>query len=93
MLERLGESHYVLIPREAADALDGRRRPGRRVSGDAGLQVRLVGDEMVVWRSMRTARRRPPASHRLDAAGGVDAPSSHRASRHCALPARTSARR
>jgi carboxyl-terminal processing protease len=49
MLDRLDDSHYALIPREAADALeqvDG----GRRVSGDAGVQVRLVGDEMVVWR-------------------------------------------
>jgi carboxyl-terminal processing protease len=48
MLQRLGESHYALIPRELADALDG-SDGGGAVTGDAGLAVRLVGDEMVVW--------------------------------------------
>jgi carboxyl-terminal processing protease len=50
MLGRLGESHFVLIPREAADALGGDERGAGPVSGDAGLLVRLVDDDMVVWR-------------------------------------------
>jgi carboxyl-terminal processing protease len=50
MLERLGDSHYVLIPREVADALDGNGEPSRVLTGDAGLAVRLVGDEIVTWR-------------------------------------------
>jgi carboxyl-terminal processing protease len=49
MLQRLGESHYALIPRELADALDG-SDGGGAVTGDAGLAVRLVGEEMVVWK-------------------------------------------
>jgi carboxyl-terminal processing protease len=49
MLQRLGESHYALIPREAADALDG-AGGSDRVTGDAGLSVRLVGDEFLAWR-------------------------------------------
>jgi carboxyl-terminal processing protease len=48
MLQRLGESHYALIPRELADALGG-SGGGGAVTGDAGLAVRLVGGEMVVW--------------------------------------------
>jgi carboxyl-terminal processing protease len=50
MLGRLGESHFVVIPREAADALAGDERGAGPVSGDAGLLVRLVGDDMAVWR-------------------------------------------
>ncbi|HSJ06408.1 MAG TPA: S41 family peptidase [Longimicrobiales bacterium] len=50
MLGRLGESHFVVIPREAADALAGDDRGAGPVSGDAGLLVRLVGDDMAVWR-------------------------------------------
>lgn len=50
MLDRLGESHFVLIPHEVADALDEQHRPEGVVTGDAGFEVRLVGDEFVVWR-------------------------------------------
>lgn len=50
MLQRLGESHFVLIPSEVADALDDGRGPEPAVSGDAGLQVRLVDDSFVAWR-------------------------------------------
>jgi carboxyl-terminal processing protease len=49
MLQRLGESHYALIPREMADALDAGGGSGTAVTGDAGLAVRLVGDELLVW--------------------------------------------
>jgi carboxyl-terminal processing protease len=50
MLRRLGESHFVLIPRDVADALDEGRGPEPAVSGDAGLQVRLVDDSFIAWR-------------------------------------------
>jgi carboxyl-terminal processing protease len=54
MLGRLGESHYSLIPSEAAGAVDpGHVGEERRVdgpSGDAGMELRLAGDDLVVWR-------------------------------------------
>jgi carboxyl-terminal processing protease len=50
MLGRLGESHYALIPREAADALVTGEDSPARVTGDAGLEVRLVGDDFVITR-------------------------------------------
>lgn len=50
LLQRLGESHYVLIPHEVADALEEGRGVEPAVSGEAGLQVRLVDDAFVVWR-------------------------------------------
>jgi carboxyl-terminal processing protease len=50
MLDRLGESHYALIPAEAADALGSDAAAGRHLPGDAGLAVRLVDGELLVWR-------------------------------------------
>jgi carboxyl-terminal processing protease len=52
MLDRLGESHFVLIPREAADALDPETvRAGQEdTPADAGLELRLVDDALVVSR-------------------------------------------
>lgn len=48
MLGRLGQSHFALIPREVADTLD----PSNDAAevGDAGLDVRLVGDDVLVSR-------------------------------------------
>jgi len=48
MLERLGQSHFALIPRELADTLDTPDAEGD--VGDAGLDVRLVGDAVLVTR-------------------------------------------
>jgi carboxyl-terminal processing protease len=48
MLGRLGQSHFALIPREVADTLDP-AGDGAEV-GDAGLDVRLVGDDVLVSR-------------------------------------------
>lgn len=48
MLGRLGQSHFALIPREVADTLDP-TADGAEV-GDAGLDVRLVGDDVLVSR-------------------------------------------
>jgi carboxyl-terminal processing protease len=50
MLDRLGESHYSLIPHEVADALSPQDGTTTQVTGDAGLEVRLLGDEVVVTR-------------------------------------------
>jgi carboxyl-terminal processing protease len=49
LLEQLGESHFVLIPGEAADALGDATAVAEHVSGDAGMAVRLVDGELVVW--------------------------------------------
>ncbi|MBA3891437.1 MAG: hypothetical protein H0X64_12995 [Gemmatimonadaceae bacterium] len=50
MLTTLGESHFVLIPQEAADAIDPElsRRDPAAAPGDAGLTLRLIGDTVVV---------------------------------------------
>lgn len=48
MLARLGQSHFALIPREAADTLDPEDDPGIEEIGDLGLDVRLLGDDVVV---------------------------------------------
>jgi carboxyl-terminal processing protease len=48
MLDRLGESHYGLIPHEVADALGADGSRGGAVSGDAGMAIRLVDGEMLV---------------------------------------------
>ena len=48
MLGRLGESHFTLIPRERADTLDPAR--GAAVRGTTGLDVRLLGGQVVVTR-------------------------------------------
>lgn len=46
MLERLGQSHFALIPRETADTLDP--AVGTSVRGTTGLEVRLIGERIVV---------------------------------------------
>lgn len=51
MLSTLGESHFVLIPQEAADAIDpGQARDGGEAGapGDVGLTLRLLGNAVVV---------------------------------------------
>jgi carboxyl-terminal processing protease len=48
MLSRLGESHYVLIPREAAD--DVGDSGGAGGSGDVGLDLRLADGRLVIAR-------------------------------------------
>jgi len=51
MLARLGESHYVLIPGQVADAIEpGDVEPEAGAPGDVGLEVRLAGGGLVVWR-------------------------------------------
>jgi carboxyl-terminal processing protease len=52
MLARIGESHFALIPREAADALDpdAVRAGEGTVPADAGLELRLVEGRITVWR-------------------------------------------
>jgi carboxyl-terminal processing protease len=50
MLARVGESHFVLIPAEAADALGTPEQVSDHVAGDAGLAIRLVGNAALVWR-------------------------------------------
>ncbi len=57
MLERLGQSHFMLIPRERADTLDPAR--GEAVRGTTGLDVRLVEGQLLVTR--------------VDAGGSADA--------------------
>ncbi|UCG88865.1 MAG: hypothetical protein JSW71_10145 [Gemmatimonadota bacterium] len=51
MLGRLGQSHFTLIPEERTDVQDPRRaaEPTSPV-GDPGLDVRLIGDQVVVSR-------------------------------------------
>jgi carboxyl-terminal processing protease len=52
MIGRVGVSHYSLIPLEYSDSFDP-RRPGGPQEGsvaDAGLELRAVGDDVVVWR-------------------------------------------
>ena len=52
MFGRLGDSHYALIPAEVADALDPETPADEAGTqpGDAGLELRLVGDELLVSR-------------------------------------------
>ena len=51
MLERIGDSHFALIPREAADALDP-ADPAKdaAVPADAGVELRLVEGAVTVTR-------------------------------------------
>lgn len=49
MLDRLTESHFGLIPREVADAT-AEIGGGGGGPGDIGLDVRPVGDRVLVWR-------------------------------------------
>jgi carboxyl-terminal processing protease len=46
MLDRLGQSHFILIPHELADTLDPAGGPP--VRGTTGLDVRLIGEQLVV---------------------------------------------
>lgn len=48
MLDRLGESHFTLIPHEVADTLDP--SGGAVVRGSTGLDVRLLGGQLLVTR-------------------------------------------
>jgi carboxyl-terminal processing protease len=48
MLDRLGESHYGLIPQEATDALALAPSGAAALPGEAGMAVRLVDGELVV---------------------------------------------
>jgi len=48
MLDRLGESHFTLIPRELADTLDP--AGGAAVRGSTGLDVRLLDGRLLVTR-------------------------------------------
>lgn len=52
MLGRLSESHFGLIPQEAADATEeiGGAGGGGGGPGDVGMDVRIVGDQVLVWR-------------------------------------------
>ena len=56
MLLRLRQSHFALIPREAADGMEAAGREATKGAdaaagpGDAGLSLRIVGDEFVVAR-------------------------------------------
>lgn len=48
LLESLGESHFALIPSDAAQVLVA--NGGESEDGDAGLELRLVDDELLVTR-------------------------------------------
>lgn len=48
MLGRLGQSHFTLIPRERAEAPDPVRE--RAIRGTTGVDVRLIGDQVLVTR-------------------------------------------
>jgi carboxyl-terminal processing protease len=52
MIGRVGVSHYGLIPLEYSESFDPRRTAAdpNGTIGDAGLELRAVGDDIVVWR-------------------------------------------
>ena len=50
MLGRLGQSHYGLIPAEVLDAVGGSADAGEGIEADVGAEVRIVGEEVLVWR-------------------------------------------
>lgn len=50
MLDRLGQSHFALIPQEAADALDPAKGDPTAEVGDVGFDMRFIGDQLVVTR-------------------------------------------
>jgi carboxyl-terminal processing protease len=50
MLDRLGQSHFALIPQEAADALDPAKGDPSAEVGDVGFDMRFIGDQLVVTR-------------------------------------------
>ena len=51
MVSRFGVSHYALIPREVNEALDAgaRERGAEATPADAGLELRALGSDVVVW--------------------------------------------
>ncbi len=48
MLERLGQSHFALIPKEVADTLDPSGGDVADAVGDVGFDMRLVSDTLLV---------------------------------------------
>lgn len=48
MVGRLQQSHFAIIPQEAVDTLDPFRRDVSGEVGDIGMDVRLVGDRIMV---------------------------------------------
>jgi len=48
MLDRLGQSHFAIFPKELADTLDPGADSGGARTGDLGLDFRLIGEELVV---------------------------------------------
>jgi len=48
MLGRLGQSHFALIPKEAADTLDPADSDVSESMGDLGFDMRLVDDQVLV---------------------------------------------
>jgi carboxyl-terminal processing protease len=50
MLDRLGASHLVVIPRDAAEALAAEQDRGDGEPGDAGLELRWADDALLVTR-------------------------------------------
>jgi carboxyl-terminal processing protease len=48
MLDRLGQSHFALIPKEAADTLDPQAGDVSEAVGDLGFDMRLVDDRLLV---------------------------------------------
>jgi carboxyl-terminal processing protease len=48
MVGRFGQSHFALIPSEIADSLDPVDADVRDAAGGVGLDVRLIGDQLVV---------------------------------------------
>jgi carboxyl-terminal processing protease len=51
MLDRIGDSHFGLFAREVVDLLDPEHAAAAaRVAGEAGLELRLVEDQLVVER-------------------------------------------
>ncbi len=51
MVERLGDSHFLVIPAAAADALNPDSAAGKRGNpGDVGLETRVVDGRVITWR-------------------------------------------
>jgi carboxyl-terminal processing protease len=48
LIQRLGQSHFAVIPHEAADALDPTDTTAAARAGDVGMDVRLVDGEVLV---------------------------------------------
>lgn len=64
LIARVGVSHYGLIPLEYSASFDPQRngKEAREIIGDAGVELRAVGDDVVVW---RTAPEGPAAGSSL----------------------------